>query len=255
MKRDYPPLWRRRDSNEDANAYHESTTYASLLKQFSSKPEPKRWTTMCKNSLVVGQEFALICYFLARHRLEKYNEQSQQLPDGWTQLGWSLATMLASWLVVVTLNSCKTTLNKSTRWLLDPIMSTARLTLLAATLKILINWLSSASSIHTLAVAGLAIHLLGCDYTFANGMTVRSVESSSSSLSIPSAACFSIILLASQLQSHWNTFIFVSASVMVFSFHPTIQYYVHSKTPQMAPYCKLTTSKVSLYLHILVFKK
>lgn len=250
MKRDYPPLWRRRDSKEDASADHESATYSSLLKQFSSKPEPKRWTTICKNSLVVGQEFSLACYVLARHRREEYNEQFQQLSDDWSHQGWSLAKMLVSLLIVVTLKHFQTTRRKSRRWLLDPINLTARLTLLAATFKILTNSLLS-TSIHTLAVAGFAIHLLGCDYTFANGMTVRSAESSSSSSSklsppptMSSAACFSTILLASQLQSHWNTLVFVSASVIVFSLHPTIQYDVHTRTPQMAPYCKLAKKDV-----------
>ncbi|KAI2508323.1 phosphatidylinositol N-acetylglucosaminyltransferase [Fragilaria crotonensis] len=247
MKRDYPPLWRRRDYKEDASDDHESITYASLLKQFSSKPEPKRWTTICKNSFVVGQEFALACYVLARHRREKYNEQFQQLSDDWCHLAWSLATILASLLIVVALKKFQPTRRKSIRWLFHPINLTARLTLLAATLKILTNSLLSAS-IHTLAVAGFAIHLLGCDYTFANGMTVRSAESSSSSSSklsppptMSSAAFFSTILLASQLQSHWNTLVFISASVIVFSLHPTIQYDVHTKTPQMAPYFVLVS--------------
>lgn len=257
MKRDreYPPLWRRRDTILDADCVNESTTYASLLEQFSYKPDPKRWSTICKNSFVVGQEFSLTCYILAQCRLAKYDEQRQLPRNDWKHFMWSLGTMLVSLLIVTTMRNHQVSRQGLSRWTIDSICLVARLTLLATTLKIttLLHF-STDAIIHTVAVAGMAIHVLGCDYSFANGIDMRMTESTSLSSSgtyrpttLSNAAFFSTTVLASQLQSNWTVFVFVSASVAVFSLHPNIRHDVHTQLPQLAPYCKLTKQGYEKY--------
>ena len=261
MKREYPPLWRKRDAKQDSHCVHDSITYESLLEQFSYKPEPKRWTTICKNSLVVGQECALTCYFLARHRLAESDEQRKPHPNNWSHKGWSLGILLASLLIVVIMRKFQTTRQRSRGWFFDSIHLVARLVLLATTLKILTNshFCSNTITIYALAVAGMAIHLLGCDYSFANGMETKSAESSSPlsssksthcrhPITLSNAAVFSTTMLASQLQSHWNTFLFVTAAVALFSLHPSIRHNVHTTSPQVAPHGKLTHPRLCEYL-------
>jgi hypothetical protein len=245
MKRQYPPLWRRRDSKEEIDTT-KATTLASLLERFSSKPEPRHWSTICKNSLVVGQEFTLTCYFLARHRLAQYEEQGLQQED-WTQQMWSLAAVLTSLLLVAAFSNSQRTRQKTQMRFMDAILLAALLRLLAAALKTLTASYSS-DTVHALAIAGMAIHLLGCDYSYANGMTTAAVSSSSrppflGGTTSLSAVFFSTTLLASRLQSNWTVHLFVSSSVTIFAFYPATRHGMFNKSPQQAPYGRFQTEK------------
>lgn len=241
---------------DDVHTIAESNTYASLLQQFSFKPESRRWTSICKNSLVVGQEFTLTCYFLARHRLAHYEEQGRSYD--WNQQVLSLVTVPAALLLVAAFSHTQRTRHKTQTRLTDSILLAALLRLLAAALKTLTASYSS-DTVHALAITGMVIHLLGCDYSYANGITTtkRTEGTSSSSLSSSSytrppfrggtmslnAIFFSTTLLASRLQSNWTVHLFVSSSVTVFAFYPATRHELSVKAPQKAPYGKCGESK------------
>lgn len=250
MKREYPPLWRKGDSAGDVDTITESNTYSSLLQQFSFKPEPRPWTSICKSSLVVGQEFTLTCYFLARHRLAHYEEQGRRQYD-WNQQVLSLITVPAALLLVAAFSHTQRTRQKTQTRLTDSILLAALLRLLAAALKTLTASYSS-DTVHALAITGMVIHVLGCDYSYANGIAnTERTHGASSPLSLSSsytrppfrggtmslnAIFFSTTLLASRLQSNWTVHLFVSSSVTVFAFYPATRHELFAKAPHKASY-------------------
>mmetsp|Transcript_31950 Transcript_31950/g.52743 ORF Transcript_31950/g.52743 Transcript_31950/m.52743 type:complete len:325 (+) Transcript_31950:188-1162(+) len=262
MRREYPPLWRRGGVNQqDAG---EPATLESLFDEFSSKPEPKPWSILCKNSLVVGQEFALACYFLARHRMAQYEEAGLAREDP-TQQAWSLIALPLSLLLVALFSNARRSRQKTRTRLLDALLLAALLRLLAAVLKTLTASYSS-DTVHALAITGMIIHLLGCDYAYANGFTTgtrqhqeepqeQSVSTATTSLLSSqqpqepflggtmslNAAFFSTTLLASRLSSNWTVHLFVSSSVTIFAFYPATRHGLFLKSPIKAPYVILFT--------------
>ena len=122
----------------------------------------------------------------------------------------------------------------------DGLFMAVLLRFLAAVLKTLTASYSS-DTVHALAISGFALHLLACDYSYANGI-VRGSESSSlpldttkrpvfqgGTLSLTSAF-FATTLLASRLDSNVTVYIFVSSSVVLFALYPAARHQVAINT-------------------------
>lgn len=210
----------------------------AMIEKFSTKPPHKSlWTLFC-NSLVVGQEFALACLLLAGHRVgtkEKEEEQQQLLRK-------QLASLLPVSVILFSILKCRETNSPSPEmmkaWAKDAILRPAILSLLAAGLKALTASYSS-DTVHALALGGMVVHLLCCDYSYANGLIVSAHSTPGNyhgqrgTFSL-NAALFSTTLLASRLSSNSAVYLFTSASVMVFVFYPAARHSI-SKQPH-APY-------------------
>lgn len=261
LRRAYPPLWHPtaddasiKGQDRDSNS---PTTLESLLEEFSSTPEPKRWSTFCQNSFVVGQEFTLTCYFLARHRIAQYEEEGTSRENP-AQQAWSLAALPLSLLLVALFSDSQRSRQKTQARLLDALLLAALLRLLAAVLKTLTASYSS-DTVHALAITGMVVHLLGCNYSYANGLTTSSTtveaeyheeEEQTTTAMAPAqpqepflggtmslnAAFFSTTLLASRLSSNWTVHLFVSSSVTIFAFYPATRHGLYIKSPSKAPY-------------------
>jgi hypothetical protein len=268
VRRQYPPLWRRGGVNQEDN--HGPKTLKGLLDEFSSKPEPKSLSTLCKNALVVGQEFTLTCYFLARQRMARYEEEGTHQEDT-AQQAWSLAALPFSLLLVAWFSNSRRSRQKTRTRFLDALLLPVLLRLLAAVLKTLTASYSS-DTVHALAISGMVVHLFGCDYAYANGFTTASssgrgqpeeeqrttsttgttstYRQSSTVVQEPflggtmslNAAFFSTTLLASRLASNWTVHLFVSSSVTIFAFYPATRHGLFLKSPNKAPYGKSKTS-------------
>ena len=214
----------------------------AMIEQFSTRPTRKTLWTLCCNSLVVGQQFAIACFLLAANRVgTKEKEQEKQ------QLLWEhLASLLPVSIILFSILRCSETISLSPDmmkiWAEDAILLPAMLSLLAAGLSTLTDSYS-ADTVLALALGGLLVHLLCCDYSYANGRIVsahstprnghgrRPFLGGTFSLN---AALFSTTLLASRLSSNSAVYVFTSTSVIVFVFFPAARHSL-SKQPH-APY-------------------
>ncbi|CAB9527764.1 phosphatidylinositol glycan anchor biosynthesis, class C [Seminavis robusta] len=179
--------WRRDKNNSLADAAkRKDETYQSLLQEFSSTLPPKRsLTSMYRSSVTVAQEFALTCLFLARHRvvlwedeLLRHNSDHQHHELLWIQQkvnASQLLALLALILIAIFTNSRaappppQTRKAKVLQRLVDAIFSALFLRIQASVLQTLTASFST-DTVERLTVAGMVIHLVTCDYAYANGI-------------------------------------------------------------------------------------
>lgn len=285
--------------NNDVNGRtgQEDETYESVLKRFCSKPGSYHsLATLGSNSLVVGQEFALSCLLLARHRCALWQEQQlQQPPPPPTQSQLlqlqqlqqnmdrsQITAMIALVVIALYTNSSASPPQPQPRKAKiqqrssDAILLAVLLRMVAAVLRTLTASFSS-DTVESLSVAGMVVHWLSCDYSYANGnghvstsdaiaeeehettsnknnqhststrmdqeMTVAAPPPSQrptfrgGTVSL-NAAFFSTALLASRLSSNATVYVFVASAIIVFAFYPAARHAI-SCHPQRA-YSKFT---------------
>ena len=267
----YPILWRQ-NSRIEVSVEKEGTiidetcnfTFQQLQEKFSSKPAAEPWIEILKKSLVVGEEYVLVCYYFSRHRIAQKIEEGGFLESSLSQMisifALSIPIFLILWFSRRTPLWSGRYYKIQTR-LIDMILTGALLRLLAAALKTLTASYSS-DTVYTLSFVGMIVHLWGCDYSYANGMTkglpptttTSSPPQQESKFSKPSlrrkrepflggtmslnAAFFSTTLLVSRLNSNWVVHIFVSTSITLFAFYPPRRHQLYLTSPQIAPYGK-----------------
>ena len=264
-------LWK--DPNDDdtnGNKETKNETYESVLKQFCSKPQTcQSFPGLCSNAIVVGQEFVLVCLFLARHRMALWQEEhhnnskadSLQLHLQEKIDRSQVLAMIALLVIVIYANSKASAPPQQPRKakvkqrISDAILLAILLRMLSAVLQTLTASYSS-DTVESLTVGGMLVHWLSCDYSYANGNAHESqqstIDSNSedhsetiSSSSHPSsqrpsfrggtvslnAAFFSTILLASRLHSNATVYLFISSAVIMFAFYPATRHAI-SHHPQ-----------------------
>mmetsp|Transcript_18926 Transcript_18926/g.28029 ORF Transcript_18926/g.28029 Transcript_18926/m.28029 type:complete len:318 (-) Transcript_18926:152-1105(-) len=258
---EYPQLWQR-DPDTKIRSTGCYSNLDGLSKKFSFKPCRKSYNIIWKNSLVIGQEFVLTCFFLTRFRIELQVEQNETIENPLSQ-NLSLFAVSSSLFLVIWFSrgaSRSTRYHKAQTRLMDMLLLAMLLRLISAVLKTLTGSYSS-NTVHALAIAGMLVHWWGCDYCYANGTAVSSPfykdeeKNSSSSLSLPvkkrepffggtvslNAAFFSTTLLASRMNSNWSVCAFVSTSVTIFAFYPVRRHLLYVTSPKEAPYVVLAT--------------
>jgi len=228
----------------------------ALFAKFSEKAPQKSLWCLCCNSLVVGQEFVLSCLLLAGHRVGMLVENEH---EQWRQV----ASILAVSVSLIIILRCSETSNPSQKTMkmrgTDAILLAGILRLLSAVLKTLTASYSS-DTVHALAAAGMVVHLLFCDYSYANGISVSNHTTQGidcgrkpfmgGTFSL-NAALFSTTLLASRLSSNSIVYVFVSSSVLLFAFYPAARHAISNQT--YAPYISFSISTVlSLTLWVLL---
>jgi Phosphatidylinositol N-acetylglucosaminyltransferase len=174
-------------SNGENHSCHERETaldtYETLRKQFVVEPLSsnttatqlatshwRSWSRLCSNAVVVVQEFALSGWLLARHRLV---QQERKL---YSEVLVSASTWLLLIAMVIT-SSAASTANappqsrgaKARQRTLDAMLVAV---LLRFTAQVLPSLTASYSTdtVERLAGLGLLVHLLFCDYSYANGL-------------------------------------------------------------------------------------
>ena len=232
-------LWRvtepsQNTANHLADCDGESERKA-LLDIFSTKYRQQSLWTLCCNSLVVGQEFSLVCLLLAGHRTAML-EQEQ-----WRQAPSMMAISLALLIIIRCSETTTPSPKKMMIKVLDAILLTGILRLLSAIVKTLTPSYSS-DTVQALAIAGLIVHLFLCDYSYANGLScsvhvISEIDHGGRELFqvrnlSPNAVLFSTTLLASRIPSNSTVNVFVSSTVILFVFYPatrhTISKYSHA---------------------------
>jgi phosphatidylinositol glycan class C protein len=205
----------------------------AMMIKFSSKPDPKTLSNLCSGSLVVGQEFVLACLLLARHRVAMQYEQEQESIEYSGEVISMVAVSLTLFSVILFTDTDggrrknKPSLRKLTTRTRDALLLAGILRLVSAVLRTLTASYSS-DTVHALAIGGLLVHLLFCDYSYANGRTITSATTTSDdgrqvflggTMSLNSVL-FSTTLLASRLSSNSTVYGFVSSAVILFCFYP-----------------------------------
>jgi hypothetical protein len=260
------------ETNSWSKGNHESFLEArnNYWKAFPSifyrKAPIRPLSVIIRDSLSIGQEVALVSLILSLHNYILFLEQHQN-GDPTQQPPIIISNCSSSWrsasliclgfltLMIITFYGEEGVANRST-WmknrtnrlhtrLPDALLLSVFLRLLSSVLRTLTASYSS-DTVLLLATSGMAVHLLACNYTYANGgvyqrkkRTAMNLQYTSSdadqkskvesSIKRPkfkggtlslNASFFSVTLLASRFHSNALAFIFVSTSVIAFAFYP-----------------------------------
>jgi hypothetical protein len=237
-------LWR----VQEASALRvEESSFDEIFQRFASKPRRKRtlfW--YCANNVVVLQELALTCFVLAQHRIQLLQVQRQHHVHWVFDYYYSMFDASAVTIFVALFLSIfysaradqshqqdrKTKiLQRST----DAILLAVILRLLASVLQSLTASYSS-DTVDALAISGFVVHLVCCDYSYANGRKQKSIPTAPNyrlpfqggTISL-NAALFSTTLLVSRLQT--SAYFFVSMAVIIFAFYPLTRHAISVSYP------------------------
>mmetsp|Transcript_4450 Transcript_4450/g.8192 ORF Transcript_4450/g.8192 Transcript_4450/m.8192 type:complete len:287 (+) Transcript_4450:41-901(+) len=202
-------LWKH-DNVDEKEEQRNEETIDSLMTRFSSKPPPRPLLDLFQCSLVVGQEFALTCLLLTRHRAAMQHEGD---PDQWRQVAPVVVLPL---ILIFIFDREQTTPEKRA---CDALLLAGMLRLVSSVLRTLTASYSS-DTVYALSIAGMVVHLLACDYRYANGQ----VRKKSAGVVSLNASLFSMTLLASRLSSNATVYVFVSTSVILFAFYPAARH-------------------------------
>jgi Phosphatidylinositol N-acetylglucosaminyltransferase len=168
----------------------EDETYESLLHKFSAPlAPPKSLVELIMRSVVVGQEFVLTCFFLARHRVVIWEEEQEELQH--QQLGmlvhqqqqqqqhrvyYSHCLALAALMIIAFTTNYSSAVPKPQQSrkakvlqrVSDAIFLALFLRIEASVLQTLTASFST-DTVERLTMTGMIIHLFTCDYSYANG--------------------------------------------------------------------------------------
>ena len=237
-------------------------TYDSIFQQFSSKPNPKSLSFHLSNSMVLVQEFVLTCFLLAGHRAARLEEleyirrrDSGMTTDAGIQSVRLLTSLGLIWITLVVAvvqnrfaNSKRYTIRHR---LTDFLLMAILLRFLSAVLKTLTASYSS-DTVYALSTMSLFLHLLTCDYDYANGFKDNHGDDDVYKGKPPSngidfrkqkterptfeggmisltSAFFATTLLASRLESNAAVYVFVCSSVILFALYPAARHLVALK--------------------------
>ena len=243
-------LWDGENHHAPLNSRSRSTkneTYDEIFQKFATKSPQMPLSLLTARGLIVGQEFILTCLLLASHRvaLDEENKSPEYHPTSTilstfqptTQpyvlfIPWvSFIFTTATFSRISSERSSMTQKEKLQTRGADSLFMALFLRFLAGVLQTLTASYSS-DTVHALAIGGLVLHLLACDFNYANGQTESSGVDiigrppfKGGTLSL-TAAFFSTILLASRLEENISVYIFVTYSVILFALYPAARHNV-----------------------------
>lgn len=263
------------------NNLHDDGQSPSLI---ITTPPQRPLTEIINQSLVVGQEVALTAILLAVHREIVIHEESQELDTSnngpvnyYLNQKSSLAMLIvyATLLIIVYYNRQSSTRNQQQQQrrkiaivrLSDGLFLAALLRFISGVLRTLTASYST-DTVYALAISGMAIHLLACDYKYANGVLSVDVEGVPSTNTSPAhprpaflggtvslnAAFFSTVLLVSRIKSNASSYAFVSSVVTLFAFYPASRHNIAGSYPNTiwgSP-CFIITFTLSLAAWLLI---
>ena len=269
-------VWQHHGPSAECLTAHESFLQASLKHRRTWDHFPPEciqkgvirplWDII-RDSLALGQEVALVSLILSLHRALLSAEEDEQ--ELFRAASWQSVSLLCIGLFTLTLIAfygeegqtrsmwMQTRRNRLQTRLPDAILLSILRRLLSSVLRTLTASYSS-DTVMSLATGGMVVHLLACNYSYANGGVLRSKREKighhhphqqEKQLSQPprlartnkvaistkrpkfkggtislNAAFFSITLLASRFHSNALAFIFVSTSIIAFAFYPDARY-------------------------------
>lgn len=212
-------------------------TYDTVFDTFAAKPRHRTLFRLCANSLVVVQEFSLSCYFLARHRRAVLPESDERHLNS-----SNLAILSALFLAIYYGTKSDPTKQqdrriKARQRAFDSLLLAVLLRFLASLLRTLTASYSS-DTVQSLALAGMALHVAACDYTYADGigrdttlLQQRQRPPFSGGTVALNAALFSTTLLISRLSSNGGAYLFSTLAVVLFAFYSGTRHAVAATYP------------------------
>jgi len=216
-------------------------SYQDTFEHFAQKPQVTSLLELVSNSHVVGQELILTCLFLASHRVVSSKASKDDIEEMAGMIQPSLIMVWFAFFLVV-LHNQPATYGRQARnikirhRIADGFFMAVVLRFLAAVLKTLTASYST-DTVYALATSCFSLHILACDYSYANGVgsvvsfvdTTKRPAFEGGTLSL-TAAFFATTLLASRLDSNLTVYIFVSSSVVLFALYPAARYQVAINT-------------------------
>ena len=243
-----------------------------------TKPPHRPLVELVTQNLVVGQEVALTTILLAVHReivvYEDLQEQQKQDHNSQNEQGnsndfmsqkSSLAMLIvyATLFLIVYYNRQSSSIDsqgkrqrrkKAIVRLSDGLFLAVLLRFISGVLRSLTASYST-DTVYALAISGMTIHLLACDYGYANGILFDDgIEAGGGNSSAPTtsnatseethprpaflggtvslnAAFFSTVLLISRIKSNVTSYAFVSSVVTLFAFYPASRHNIAGSFP------------------------
>ena len=244
-----------------------------------TKPPHRPLVELVNQNLVVGQEVALTTILLAVHReivvYEDLQEQQKQDHNSQNEQGnsndfmsqkSSLAMLIvyATLFLIVYYNRQSSSIDsqgkrqqrrkKAIVRLSDGLFLAVLLRFISGVLRSLTASYST-DTVYALAISGMTIHLLACDYGYANGILFDDgTEEGGGNSSAPTtsnatseethprpaflggtvslnAAFFSTVLLISRIKSNVTSYAFVSSVVTLFAFYPASRHNIAGSFP------------------------
>jgi len=260
-------------------------TYDTIFQQFSSKPDPKSLTFYFSRNMVLLQEFVLTCFLLAGHRAARLEELDyiRRLEEGMpTDIGirsgrllMSLGLIWITLLVAVVQNRFANSKRYKIRHrMTDFLLMAILLRFLSSVLKTLTASYSS-DTVYALSTMSLFLHLLTCDYDYANGLKGIEIDendqadsdttSRSKKIERPTfeggmmsltSAFFATTLLASRLESNAAVYLFICSSVILFALYPAARHLVAVRSRRVGKWVPMFVSGIlTLALTILLEPK
>jgi len=192
-------------NDDDEDEDDASLSYDLVFDEFSILPPRKSLMFFLGNTIVVGQEFVLTGLFLAGHRAaiyeeERWDEQQQQQKNNYDsnnsnsksdsnnnnhdpsvillseKLIWSLSLVWLTIVISVVTNKFATSKQyRIQHRFTDFALMAMFIRLLASVLRTLTSSFSS-DTVYALSILALFIHVLACDYAYANGVVVNSQD-------------------------------------------------------------------------------
>ena len=237
-----------------------STDLVSLEVQ---RPPPRELMDIINNAMVVGQEFVLASLFLARHRdaIEEWESHTTKYGESKQILSMVAVALVTVFILYNSQTSSDQKMRsisakgKRKRMLVrDAIILAAILRFLASVLRTLTASYSS-DTVNALAIGGMVVHLLACDYSYALGISTKGNDGdggdgqrgstcrlhtgrptfSGGTVSL-NAALFSTTLLASRLPTNAMSYAFISSSVILFAFYPAARHAIAARQTQASKY-------------------
>lgn len=223
-------------------------------------PPQRTLVELMSRSLVVGQEVALAAILLAVHREIVIREDVHEQ----VEFEFGERSYLAMQIVYVTLfiivyysrqsanrvHQQRERGKKAIVRLSDGILLAVLLRFISGVLRTLTASYSS-DTVYALSIFGMAIHLLACDYKYANGVALEDADDPSYANISPlhprpaflggtvslNAAFFSTVLLVSRIKSNATSYALVSSVVTLFAFYPASRHNIARCYPNSVGEC------------------
>ena len=240
-------LWK--SATSGAHQEEEEESLDRIRQHYTVRPVPRTLFRLCAQAVVVVQEFALTCFLLSRHEI---TTQQGELLRYQQYVEIATAVLFLALLSAVYYGARadpsrqQDRRSKIRQRSVDAVLLALLLRWVAGTLQSLTASYSS-DTVQALALAGMVVHLLFCDYSYANGRRRRiGGESSSSSTPQPparppfqggtvslNAALFSTTLLVSRLpsSSRLSAYLFVSLAIVIFALYPATRHAISVTYP------------------------
>lgn len=241
-------LWKPTENDCRAKCANESSL-EELRQTFTVRPPRRTLFQLCANAVVVVQEFSLTSFLLARHKIMLLsNSHNSKQKNMYIDLSTVFIVLALLTAIFFSARADPSTPQQ------DRITKITQRSSDAALLALLLRWMAgvlqsltasySSDTVEALSLAGMTVHLLFCDYSYANGRgsaaTRTSAPTTSNRETRPpflggihslNAALFSTTLLVSRLPDSLSAYLFLALAILVFAHYPATRHAISASYP------------------------